>query len=162
MADPLADCENRIAGDLTVDGLAMNNPGFTVENLWELWKASTQRGDPLIRPGVIGVKPRKRRRITGTPAELVLDVTGWYLWDGTAQSNAFIGLQKNIDYITTFIVNPISTGDGTRPLVLTMPDGSVRTGPALITGMDMDDVHPKARRATVVVEMILTEGRLSA
>jgi hypothetical protein len=55
---------------------------------------------------------------------------------GAAVADCYEGLQANIDYLRANVVAPTGTTDGTRSVVLTMPDGTTRTEPAHVQQMD--------------------------
>ena len=150
---------NTLAGDLTIGGVAMNCPGWKVQNLAELWLPANQRGTDVIRPGVSGVKARLRRD-TVTVRTLRLLIVGSSSRTGTPVTDLFEGLQANMDYIRTNVVAPTGTTDGTRSVVLTMPDGTTRTEPAHVQQMEVGRIVENGAWALATIELSIPSGRI--
>jgi hypothetical protein len=150
---------NTLAGDLTIGGVAMNCAGWKVQNLAELWLPAQQRGTDVIRPGVSGVKARLRRD-TVTVRTLRLLIVGSSSRTGTPVTDLFEGLQANIDYLRANVVAPTGTTDGTRSVVLTMPDGTTRTEPAHVQQMEVGRIVENGAWALATIELSIPSGRI--
>jgi len=151
---------NTAAGDLTISSVPMNGPAWKVLNLHVLQQPADQRGDDRLIPGSAGVLPL-RRRDTVTRHSLQILITGTHDRTGAAVADRFEGLQANIDYLRTNVVAPTGTGDGTRSAVLTMPDGTTRTEPIHVTGMQFGDVSLDGSWMKAVLEISIPSGRFS-
>jgi hypothetical protein len=149
---------NTAAGGLTINSVDMMQPAWQVMNLIELWLPAQQRGEDVVIPGVAGRRPY-RRFVDATRRTLRLKITGDVDRNNTPQSNKFVGLQTNVDYLITNVVDPPTTGDGTRSLVLTMPSGS-RTEPVHVLGMEMSSYNETARWALATIELSIPSGRI--
>lgn len=150
---------NTAAGNLTIGGVAMNTPAWTVLNLSVLWSPADQRGSDRLIPGAAGVVAYPRRA-TVTRHSLQMLISGTHDRTGSAAANAFTGLQVNIDYLLANVVNPTGVGDGTRSAVLTMPDGTTRTEPVHVVGLEVSDVVGNATWARAVLELSIPSGRI--
>lgn len=150
---------NTAAGGLTIGGVDMMGPAWQVRNLIELWLPSQQRGRDKVIPGVAGRRPY-RRFDDATVRTLSLKITGDVDRTGAAQSNTFLGLQTNIDYLITNVVAPTGSGDGTRSLVLTMPSGATRTESVHVTGMEVGDYDERARWVLATIDLSIPSGRI--
>ena len=150
---------NANAGNLTIGGIAMLGPAWKVQNLPELWLPANQRGTDVIRPGVSGVKARLRRD-TVTVRTLRLLIVGSADRLGAAVTDYYEGLQANIDYLRANVVAPTGTTDGTRSVVLTMPDGTNRTEPAHVQQMDVGRIVENGAWALATIELSIPSGRI--
>lgn len=115
------------AGQLTISGEELLRDAWCVINLPVLWPGAAQRGVDRVLPGVTGVLAFQRRA-TVTAYTLEMAVTGEVDSAGAINADPWEGFQDNVDYLRDNIVDPPGSGDGTRPAVLTLPDGSTRTG----------------------------------
>ena len=150
---------NANAGNLTIGGIAMLGPAWKVQNLPELWLPANQRGTDVIRPGVSGVKARLRRD-TVTVRTLRLLIVGSADRLGAAVTDYYEGLQANIDYLRANVVAPTGLTDGTRSVVLTMPDGTMRTEPAHVQQMDVGRIVENGAWALATIELSIPSGRI--
>jgi hypothetical protein len=106
-----------------VGGVPLATPAWTLENLQDLWSGPVTRGTDLVIPEARGQRPYPRR-IDAWRLTLNVAVYGDLAWDGTAHSDPRAGLWANIAHLRANAFDPPGTGDGTRPLVLHLPDGS--------------------------------------
>lgn len=150
---------NSAAGDLTIGGVAMNGPAWKVLNLHVLWQPAAQRGQDRLVPGANGVR-KFRRRETVTTHDLQMLVVGSHSRTGSVNADLFEGLQANVDYLITNVVSPTGATDGTRSAVLTMPDGTTRTEPVHVTGMDFGDVSGNGAWLKAVLSISVPSGRI--
>jgi hypothetical protein len=116
-----------------IDGVPLNTPAWTHTNLFELWSGPTTRGTDRIIPGAAGALPY-RRRATVRTVTLELVVYGDLAWDGTTYADARTGLFTNVGHLRTNVTDPTGIGDGTRTMILHLPDGSTRSGDIHVEG----------------------------
>jgi hypothetical protein len=150
---------NTAAGDLTIGGVAMNCPAWKVLNLQVLWQPADQRGSDRIVPGAAGVVAYKRRA-TVTQHSLQLIISGTNDRTGAVVADAFEGLQANVDYLLANVVNPTGATDGTRSAVLTMPDGTTRTEPIHVVGLEFGDAVENGTWLRAVLNLSIPTGRI--
>jgi hypothetical protein len=150
---------NTAAGGLTIASVDMMQPAWQVRNLVSLWLPGDQRGADKLIPGVAGRKPYARY-VDTTTRTLELKITGEINRTGTPYADRFEGLQVNIDYLITNVVNPTGSGDGTRSLVLTMPDGTTRTESVHVTGMDIGRYNETGRWVLATIDLSIPSGRI--
>jgi hypothetical protein len=150
---------NAAAGDLTIGGIAMMCPAWKVLNLYELWQPAQQRGTDRLIPGAAGVLAQQRRA-TVTARSLQMLIVGTHNRLGTAQTDLYEGLQANIDYLLSNVVNPTGATDGTRSAVLTMPDASTRTEPIHVLGLEFGEVRQDGAWMRAVIEISVPSGRI--
>lgn len=113
-------------GELEIDDISMHTPAWSVLDLLPLWQFPATRGENILIPAVDGMLPTPRL-IDQTTVQLEIAITGAVNLDGEANANPMIGLQENIDYLNDNIGSPPPLPDTTRPALLTMPDGSMRS-----------------------------------
>ena len=150
---------NTAAGDLTIGGVAMNGPAWKVLNLYELWLPANVRGSDRILPGTAGVIAYQRRA-TVTVRSLQMLVSGTHDRTGAAVADKYEGLQANVDYLITNVVAPTGTSDGTRSAVLTMPDGTTRTEPVHVLGLELGTISEDGSWTKAVLELSIPSGRI--
>jgi hypothetical protein len=150
---------NTAAGDLTIGGIAMNGPAWKVLNLYELWQPANVRGSDRIIPGSAGVVAYQRRA-TVTVRSLQMLISGTHDRTGAAAADKFEGLQVNVDYLLANVVVPTGATDGTRSAVLTMPDGTTRTEPVHVLGLELGDLSLDGGWTKAVLELSIPTGRI--
>jgi hypothetical protein len=127
-------------GSLAIGGVAMANqfgawgivPDRGKGGLIPLWTDFEVRGEnrvlPTPAPSVTGVVIPYQRRITQSGHDLRLLVTGDIDGQtGATPTDAIVGLEANLAYLTANVIQPPATASGTRAAVLTMPSGATRT-----------------------------------
>lgn len=142
-------------GELVIAGVSMHNEAWCVLDLTELWLPGDLRGSDRLLPGVVGVKPY-RRRLTVTAHSLPMVLAGDVDRFGADQADPWEGLQANIDYLRANVVDPTNTGDGTRVATLTMPSGAVRS--AAIHVLDLQLGVKVAGRARATLDISIPGG----
>lgn len=157
----LYDCyeDSVLVGDLTIDAFALNCEAWHVENLYEWWLPAEQRGSDKIRPGVDGSFAVRRRR-AATRRQVQMFISGGCDATGTPHPNYMEGMAANLYAITTAIVDPTGTGDGTRVAVLTLPDGWTRTGDVHVLGMQVSEMRRDAKHCYAVIDVSIPGGEL--
>ena len=150
---------NSAAGDLTIGGVSMNTPAWKVLNLAVLWQPAAQRGQDRLVPSATGVR-KFQRRATVTEHDLELLIVGSHTRTGSTNADLFEGLQVNVDYLISNVVNPTGATDGTRSAVLTMPDGTTRTEPVHVTGMQFGETSQDGAYLKAVLSISVPSGRI--
>jgi hypothetical protein len=150
---------NTAAGDLSIGGVEMLCPAWTVLNLHVLQQPADQRGEDRLIPGANGVLALRRRN-TVTRHGLQLLISGTHDRTGASVADRLEGLQANIDYLRTNVVEPTGSGDGTRSAVLTMPDGSARTEPVHVIGLEFGDLSLDGSWLRAVLTISIPSGRI--
>ena len=112
---------------LEIGGVPLATPAWVIVDLTPMWEGSEVRGRDRLLPGVAGVKARKRRA-TVTPKSLHMLIFGERDQDNGVYADPRAGLWTNIAYLRTNVVDPYSTGNGTRTAILHAPGAVTRTG----------------------------------
>jgi len=146
-------------GTLTIDGISMNRPAWAVLNNWVFWQPAGLRGEDNIIPGTPGVLPNRRRK-TVTTHTLELLIIGTCDEDGDAvpRSEWTTQLARNSEWLDEFVFTPPVTLEGTRTAVLTLPDGSTRTGEIHVLDPVYGVTTPVA--ITVALDISIPAGQL--
>lgn len=110
-----------------VSSVPLATPAWRVVNVSELWQGPEVRGDDRLVPLVDGVVPYPRRPDV-TVRTLRVHIFGDYDHEGNAHTDGRAGLWANIAYLRDNVADPVTSGDGTRPIVVHLPDGDVTTG----------------------------------
>lgn len=151
--------DDSLVGDLTIDEFALNTAAWRVENLYEWWLPATQRGNDKIRPGVDGVFAVRRRK-TATRRTLQMFISGEVDAFGVPYDNPFNGLSTNLFAFEVNLVDPVTTGNGTRTALLTLPNGNQRGGPVTVLGMEISDIKPTSRFCYATIDISIPGGSL--
>ncbi len=121
---------------LSIAGIALATPAFKGTDLSDLLRPADQRGgDRVIPHGGVIAKPRRR---TVSKRSLPLVINGNVDQDGNAIGNYRTGVDTHIAYLLANIVEPITTGTGTRSASLVLVTGT-HTTPVHVEGLDIGD-----------------------
>jgi hypothetical protein len=144
----------------TINGVPVPSQIVDCTSLLELWHGADRRGRDRVIPGAAGVR-RKRRRRTVTIRSLPLLINGRSDSDGIAVAAADqrAELAANVAYLRAQWLDPLDSGDGTVPVELHLPGGSVVAGDAHCLALDLGTYHPTEVRA--VLTLSLPDGELS-
>ena len=142
-------------GELSVDGFDLVTPAWWITNLPKLWFEYEVRGDNVVLPGAPGQRSYPRR-LDQSEHELTLYVDGGVDSGGVEYANPWTGLMTNLDSLYANVFSPIGSGRGTRPAVLTLPDGvTTRTADVQFTPLrgtdDIEDPRFVVFRTTMTV-----------
>lgn len=144
-------------GTLTIDTVLMHCPAFAVLDVAKLWDGPPQRGEDLKIPGRPGVLPNPRRADAGA-VDLRLVIDGRFDRLGDEWPLPAQGLLENVLWLRENVTDPTYTGDGTRTVTLTSPDGSrTFTGPAHVSMKPAARVGPVQR---AILTLSLPDGAL--
>lgn len=144
---------------LEINGVPLATPAWEIVDLSPLWEGAEVRGADRLLPGVIGVRPY-RRRATVTVKALRMVIYGDKNLDGVVQADVRLGLWNNIAYLRTNVVDPTNVGNGTRTAILRAPGGITRSGPVhVLSPLKLGaDLGPTSVRA--VLELSIPGGVL--
>lgn len=125
-----------------IDDVPLHTPGWTCDNLFELWQGADTRGEPTIIPEADGglanpIRPTPTRR------ELVVTVNGLDSWDGDPYDNHRDGLQANLAHLEQNVKARPDSGL-TRRLVLHLPDGATKEGDVQVIHWKLTPIGPAA------------------
>lgn len=130
-------------GQLSIDGVSMHRLAWQIPDLSDLWKSPEIRGGDRLLPGVVGVKPYRRRK-TVTRYSLPLLVNGhWDRFD-VEVADPDGQLAVNMRYLLDVVALPTNVGDGTRPATVTWPDGEETTADVHVLGIPAGQLLPNA------------------
>lgn len=155
-------CEPCCNGTLAISSPAfsLNTWGWMVANPSRLWYEATYRGEnrQLPRyPGTIGYP----KRLDPHEFSLVFWVTGLFDATGAPWSDPWAGLESNLEDIWDGAVGPVTTGDGSRPVTLTMPSGTPRTASVQFNPLERNEPINDAELVEFVLSGTILEGRFS-
>lgn len=142
-------------GDLIVAGIDLRTEAWCVLDLSDLWMPADVRGGDRLLPGATGVIAFRRRR-TVTRHSLPMVITGEVNRNGVENADVWIGLQENIAYLRTNLIDPLTTGNGLRSAVLIMPDSTSRSANVHMLGLKRGRVLEGRMLATL--EMSIPAG----
>ena len=131
---------------LSIAGIALATPAFYSTDLSDLLRPADQRGgDRVIPHGGVVAKPRRR---TVSKRSLPMQINGSVDQDGAAIANYRTGVDTHLAYLSANIVEPVTTGAGTRSATLTLLTGSY-TVPVHVEGLDIGDRDGPIVQATL-------------
>lgn len=142
-------------GTLTISGVSLNRLAWDIPNLTSLWYQHAVRGQSKTMTGLLGRRSFPVR-VDEAVHDLYFVVNGDFDQAGAATADPLVGLQANLDYLWTNVLQPITSGDGTRPATLLMPSGAtrsadVRTSPLVPVGEDVTDTRFAEFTLTVTI-----------
>lgn len=145
MANGVGFCDGEYGclGSLTISTESLATPAWDIPDLTSLWFSAGRRGDSIVMPGADGRRSNPSR-LDEIEVDLLFLVNGEVDRLGTPYSDAWEGLETNLEYLWTNVFVPIDNGRGTRPAVLTLPSAAtrnadVRTDPLVLVGDGIDD-----------------------
>lgn len=142
---------------LSIGGVPLSTPAWELENLQDLWSGPPTRGVDVVMPGADGQRPYPRK-VDAWRVTLNLAIYGDVSWDGTANADARAGLWDAIAHLRANAFDPVATARGTRPLTMTLPDGTTVAATTIIERFAVGAaLTPTAVRATA--DIIVPEGR---
>lgn len=142
---------------LEVNGVPLSTAAWRITDLSPLFDAPAVRGDDLLIPYRVGLKP-KPRRVTARRIALPISVFGDYDADGNHNADGRIGLAANLDYLIGNLGFGLEAGDGTVPAVWHRPDGSTKTADVHVIGpLEVVPLGPIAVRG--VLDLNVPAGR---
>jgi hypothetical protein len=125
---------------LEISSVPLSTPAWWITDLEQLYDGPPDRGEDLIIPGAAGVSTQPRRAHAARKV-LTLIVDGVKDREGNLYANPITGVRTNLDYLKTNVTAPVDTGDGTRPAVLHLKDGSTRSEDIIVRS----SLEPAAR-----------------
>lgn len=121
---------------LIVAGVSLATPAFYHTDLSDLLRPADQRGgDRVIPHGGVVSKPRRR---TVSKRSLPMQVNGNWDQDGVAIGNYRTGVDTHLAFLSANIIEPVTTGAGSRSATLVLVTGNFTT-PVHVEGLDIGD-----------------------
>ncbi len=122
-------CENEYgclgALDVGDDDFPLNCPAWDITDLQALWVEHAIRADSVLLPTAAGQRSYPSR-YDESDYELTLFVNGYADQNGVAHDDAWMGLWANLQTLISGAFGPVTTGRGTIPATLTLPDGATK------------------------------------
>lgn len=112
------------ATHLEIAGVPLSTPAWEHTNLYTLYGAAAVRGENVVMPGAIGVRP-VRRRPTETNYTVDLAINGQRNWAGTPYADPMLGLATNIDHLRDNVIDPLATTNSLRAAIIHLPSGTL-------------------------------------
>lgn len=135
-------CAGAPIAQLSVAGFDLTTPAWQFADLTKLWFEHAVRDqEGLVLPTAAGRRSYPDR-LDETQHELTVFVNGEVNADGDLYADPWTGIVSNLDALFTNALSPVTTGRGTRPAVLTLPDGvTTRTADVKFTPLRGDDIE---------------------
>jgi hypothetical protein len=138
---------------LEIAGVPLSTPAWEHTNLQAVLGAASVRGENVVMPGAVGVRP-VRRRPTETVHTVELTVFGDRDWENTAQPDPVMGLIRNLEHLKTNVVDPLATTNSVRTAVLVLPVGT-RTAAVQVLGFEVvEHLSPACVNASMDVAFL--------
>lgn len=139
-------------GTVTIDGASMNCDAWAFLNNFVLWQGGDQAGEDWVVPGSHEslANPRWLQPTTRTMELLIIGDCDRF---GTPYEDRIVGLEENVAWLQEWVEAPVSSLDGTRTLVLTLPSGATRTGEVHVGPMQLGSVISGAFTATLEIQL---------
>lgn len=152
------------SGTLTLNGVSMNCPAWDIPNLTVLRSNRETTGSNARIAGLVGSRAKRRRY-----AEVEFQLAGFLIGHATRLGVAVVaaneGLQANIDYLLTNVVDPVAEdGDPSIPAVLTVPGQANRAADVQAEFVFGDEVGNAAwtrARVPFVLRLTVPVGRFA-
>lgn len=141
-----------------INGVPSNTPGWDVTNIDELMKPADRRSAEAVV--IVESHGRLARRMWRDGTTRILN---WVIYgdrdrEGTPFGDYTVGVQTNLQYLYTNIVDIPAGATSTRSLTLYLPDGTTRTGDVQVRDFDWStDTGPTLY---AVMELYLPSGQL--
>jgi hypothetical protein len=133
---------------LEISSVPFATPAWRITDLTSLFDGPDVKGGDRDLPH--GVAVAYPRRATITVVDLPLVVFGASDQDGVAYADAREGLEANIAYLRANVVDPLTTGDGTRPAVLHQFSGATLSADVtVISPLRLSRFTPVAARGVL-------------
>ena len=109
-------------GELKITGVTMHTPAYVPTDVTSLWEGPDQRGSDLKIPGLSGVLAMPRRaNVSERRVPFLIEARVSYT--GAVWPDEREGLRRNVSRIRSIATDPTGSGNGTRAVTLTSPDG---------------------------------------
>lgn len=145
-------------GTLTIGGVLLNTPAWTVSDLFRLWGTQIDyRGTDRVLPYSQGVVAYPRWK-NGLRVSLPTIITGHVNSAGVAAVNPMSQLAANIETLRAVVVAPDPTTTVTRTISVLKPNGVTYTGTCVPLGLTPGSVTLSVMRATL--ELLIPAGSL--
>lgn len=109
---------------LEIDGVPLSTAAWEHLNLQTLFSGANVRGENVVMPGAVGVRP-VRRRPTETMHTVDLAIFGHRDWEGEPYPDPPAGLVANIEHLRANVVNSLATTNSLRTAIIYLPTGTL-------------------------------------
>lgn len=109
---------------LEIGGVPLSCTAWEHLNLQALLGAANVRGENVVMPGAVGIRP-VRRRPTETTYTLDMAVFGQQDWEGRDYSDPVHGLITNLAHLRANVVDPLATTNSLRTAIIHLPTGTL-------------------------------------
>lgn len=138
---------------IDIDGVPLNTPAWTHQNLQDMLAYAAMRGENRIIPGGIGVRALPRRPTERTYT-VNLAVYGDRRWDDVENPDAVAGLAANIEHLVTSVVDPLATTDSLRMATLHYGGATYSTAAQVVGFEVLDSLGPWVVQASMDVNLV--------
>lgn len=141
---------------LTIAALDFICPAWWATDLSPLWTRAKADGPDVPIPG--GETIARRKSLPPWRVVVPMAIGGAVDPEGDPHAFGDVGLEENIDAINAAI-DVLTTGDGTRALVLTRASGATWGNPCHVLGLDLGTMNADGT-ANAALELSIPAGRL--
>lgn len=113
-----------LATHLEINGVPLSTPAWEHTNLYTLLSAASVRGENVVMPGAVGVRP-VRRRPTETNRTIDITVFGQQDWQGDDYEDPIMGLATNLAHLRANVVDTLATANSVRTAVIFLPEDTM-------------------------------------
>lgn len=150
-------CISDQVGTLTINSIPLNTPAWGVLDLSELWGSQPPlRGNNVVIPGAVGTRAYPRR-FDQSVWSLHMIISGFVDDMGVEYADEEVGLETNLAYLQTNVIDPPTPPTATRSASLLTPSGNTLTADVQVTGFDRGAKNLGLMRA--VLELTIPGGR---
>ena len=132
---------------LEISSVPLATPAWELADLTPLIDGPAVKGGDRDLPH--GTAVPYPRRPTITVADLPLSVFGDRDWEDVAYADIEVGFLTNLAYLRANVVDPLTTGDGTRPAVLHLPTGNLSADVTVISPLGLSPFDGVAARGVL-------------
>lgn len=122
---------------LEIDMVPLSTPAWEHLNLYALLGAATVRGENVVMPGAVGVRP-VRRRPTETNYTVDMAIYGDRDWQGDPYDDPMMGLWSNLAHLRANVVDPLAKTNSVRTATIVLPEGTL-TAAVQVLGFEITE-----------------------
>lgn len=137
----------------------LNTPGWDCQDYSGLYGNPPTVGEDRIIPGTNG-RLAVKRQLDELTVSLPMTIYGEANHEGTAYADARIGMRTNLLFLRTNLLQPITSGNGTRAVTFHLLDGTTDTGSVIVEG-DMAVAFAAPTLARAVLRLVIPAGVLT-
>lgn len=116
-------------GEITINSVSLHIDGaWNCTNPQVMWTPNAVKGENRRKPRARGRKANPWRIDQGEYSLEMLIDGAWDVGANAPSATPWIGLQHNLEYLMTNVVNPPTAPTAVRAATIGMPDGDLRSG----------------------------------